>query len=88
MSDIKETELILRFLSRNYPTYRLKHNMRFKRTIVLEDGQYFLSDKEASKALYFKLLDILKIVFSFEKPTTESALKTFLHLRNEPSYKS
>lgn len=81
MLNVTEKDLILKFLEKNFPTYRLKHKMRFKRAIVLDDSTYLLGDKESTKTLYFKLLDILMTVFFFEKTITENTLKTFLNLR-------
>lgn len=77
----QDKELILKFLTKNYPVYRIKHNVYFKRAIILDDNTYFLSDEKSLKTLYFKLLDILKIVFSTNKKINEDVLKIFLHLK-------
>lgn len=82
MSNSQETELMLKFLRKNYPVYRLKHNMRFKRTIVLETGETFiLSDKNSTKELFYKLSDILTTVFNSDKNINESVLESFLNLK-------
>ena len=80
-TDSIEKILIQKFLEKNFPTHRLKVNQRFKRAIALEDGIYLISDKESTNQLYFKLLDILSIVFSFERTMTELTLKDFLNIR-------
>ena len=77
----QEKELMFKFLKRNYPTSRIKDNMRFKRGIVLDDGIYYLSNKEMANTLYFKMLSILELVFCTEKSINEDVLKTFLHLK-------
>lgn len=81
MTDI-EKDMMLKFLQRNYPTHRLKHNMRFKRTIVLDDGQYyFLSDKEHQAKLFYNLLDTLRIIFYPDEDLNRIVVKEFLHLK-------
>lgn len=74
-------ELMIKFLKRNYPTHRIKDANRFKRGIVLDDGVYFLGDKERFNELYFKMLKVLEIVFSTDKSVNESVLNVFLHLK-------
>jgi hypothetical protein len=82
MSQVIEKQLILKFLTRNYPVHRIKSNMRFKRTIVIETGEtYVLNDKNAIKELYGKLLNVIKIVFSSNDDISKSALKDFLNLK-------
>jgi hypothetical protein len=82
MANIQEKELMLKFLSRNYPVHRIKSNMRFKRTIVMENGEiYLLSDKNSTKILYNKLLDIIKTVFSTNDDINKSVLNDFLNLK-------
>lgn len=76
-----------KFLKLNYPVRRLKHNKRFKRTILLDNRQLFLlSDKEMTKDLYFKLLDILKSIFRPDELTSKDVLKDFLHLKEHALY--
>lgn len=73
-----------KFLKLNYPVRRLKHNKRFKRSILLDNRQLFLlSDKEMTKDLYFKLLDILKLIFRPDELTSRDVLKDFLHLKTQ-----
>lgn len=82
MQDTKEKELMLKFLNRNYPVHRIKDNRRFKRTIILEDGGYYiLSDKKNTKELYNKLIEVLKTVFSSTEETNKDVLKKFLNLK-------
>ena len=81
MVDI-EKNMMLKFLQRNYPTYRLRHNMRFKRTIILDDGcHYFLSNKEHQLKLFYNLITILKVIFHFDDPLNQIVVKEFLHMK-------
>jgi hypothetical protein len=82
MIDIDEKELMLKFLKKNFPVYRLKHNMRFKRTILLENGEsYILSDKNSLNDLFYKLSDILSTVFNSDKDTNKLVLESFLNIK-------
>ena len=73
---------MLKFLTRNYPVHRIKTNMRFKRSIVMENGEvYLLSDKNATKELYGRLLNVIKTVFSSNDDINKSVLKDFLNLK-------
>lgn len=78
---LDEKQLMLKFLKLNFPTYRIKDNQRFKRAIVLDDGPYFLSNEGTSKEIYFKLMEILELVFNFKKTIIADVLKTFLNLK-------
>jgi uncharacterized protein YlzI (FlbEa/FlbD family) len=56
--------------------------MRFKRTIILENGEsYILSDKKNTKELYNRLIEILKTVFSTTEEVNKDVLKNFLNLK-------
>jgi hypothetical protein len=82
MQDTKEKELMLKFLNRNYPVHRIKNKTRFKRTIILENGEsYILSDKKNTQELYNKLIEILKTIFSTTEEINKDVLKNFLNLK-------
>lgn len=86
MTHIQEKKLMEKFLTLNYPVYRLKYKKHFKRTIILESGQqYLLSNKETLKELFYKLFDILTLVFSPDENNSKDVLKNFLHLKNNVS---
>lgn len=73
---------MLKFLNRNYPVHRIKNNMRFKRAIILENGEsYILSDKKNTKELYNRLIEILRTVFSTTEEVNKDVLKNFLNLK-------
>lgn len=83
MNDTQENLLILNFLKKNYPVYRVKENNRFKRTITLDNGQnYFLSDKRSIEGLYLNLLKTVEKIFNIERKKAEIPLKTFLNIKN------
>lgn len=78
----REKELMIKFLEANYPIRRIKHDMRFKRTIINEYGEeFYLSDKNQSKLLYYKLLSTLKLVFYTPEIVNKDVLKTFLRMK-------
>ncbi len=56
--------------------------MRFKRTIILDDGQhYFLSDKEHQARLFYELLNIIGIIFYSDETLNQVVVKEFLHIK-------
>jgi hypothetical protein len=75
-----ERYLITKFLERNYPVSRVKENMRFKRAIILDDGVYFLNDKNNLNSLIYRFEQILKIVFCFDENLSRTILKEFLNI--------
>jgi hypothetical protein len=76
-----DTNMMMRFLERNYPVSRVKDNMRFKRAIILDNGtSYFLSDEHSHIQLRLQLNQILKTVFYCDENTSRTVLKEFLNL--------
>lgn len=76
-----EKDLMLKFLTRNYPVYRTKQGRFFRRTIYHDDGYaYILSDKNLSKKLYYELKDTLRKIFDTPDDINREVLKIFLHL--------
>ena len=56
--------------------------MRFKRTIILDDGQgYHLSDKENQIRLFYGLLEVLRVVFYSDENLSRNVVKEFLHMK-------
>lgn len=82
MINIVDKELMLKFLQRSFPVYRLKHEKRFRRAIVLETSSYALSDKNQVETLTFNLMKILKVIFDTDSHINKDVLKTFLHLKS------
>ena len=78
LSDIDKT-MMLKFLERNYPIKRIKHNMRFRRGIMFDDGrEYILSDESQHTALRYKLIEIVKIIFYCEDSISRTIVNTFM----------
>ena len=74
-------QLIYKFLELNYPVLRVKINMRFKRCIILEDGEtYQLSDESHRKQLYARLVKIIYLVFHCDESISKDILRNFLLL--------
>ena len=78
---MNENLLLEKYLIKNFPTYRLKHNMQFKRVVVFDNQRFLLSDEKSRNNLYFKLLDTLIYLFAFEKKVIETTLKSFLNVK-------
>jgi hypothetical protein len=77
-----DTDIMLKFLERNYPVCRIKDNMRFKRAIILDNGtSYLLSDENAHIQLRLHLIQILKTVFYCDETTSRTVLKRFLNIK-------
>lgn len=80
MSEI-ETNMMMRFLQRNYPVIRVKDNKRFKRAIIFDNGStYFLSDEHSHIQLRLKLVQTLKTVFYCDEQSSRTVLKDFLNI--------
>ena len=76
---VDEKDIFLKFLSRNYPIRRIKHNMKFKRAIILDRGlPYFLSDEHSNQLIINELIGILREVFSCDEPTARIVSNKFL----------
>ena len=75
-------KLMAKFLAKNYPVKRVKHNMRFKRAIVTDNGSvFFLSDLSSHNHLRMQLTEILKSVFACDDLTAGPILDNFLPLK-------
>ena len=77
-----DKKLMFKFLERNYPVTRIKHNMRFRRAIQLDNGQTFILGEQGSHIqLKFQLVDILKQVFDCDEIICKSVLDSFLPIK-------
>jgi len=77
-----DKKLMFKFLERNYPVTRIKHNMRFRRAIQLDNGQTFILGEEGSHAqLKFQLLDTLRQVFNCDEVICKVVLDSFLPIK-------
>lgn len=77
-----DKELMLKFLEKNYPVSRIKHNGRFKRALILDsDAEYFLSEESHHIQIRTKIINILLKVFSCDNDTAKHVMSNFLGLR-------
>jgi hypothetical protein len=75
----KDIELMSKFLVKNYPITRVKHNTRFRRGILFDDGrEYILGDQNQFMTLRFKLIQILKMLFLSDEQTCIIVVNKFL----------
>ena len=74
-----DKQMVLDFLERNYPVSRVKHNMRFKRAITLDNGlSFFLSDKNSHIYLKLHLIENLILIFSYDENFLKEVIADFL----------
>jgi hypothetical protein len=77
-----DKKLMLKFLERNYPVTRVKHNMRFRRAILLDNGQTFILSEQGSHAqLKFQLVDTLRQIFDCDEIICKVVLDSFLPIK-------
>jgi len=77
-----DKKLMLKFLERNYPVSRIKDRLRFKRAIVLDDGQvYHLSNQNTHNQLRHALADTLKLIFDCDNVIIYSVIDSFLPIK-------
>lgn len=75
----KDLELISKYLEKNYPISRVKHNTRFRRGILFDDGRtYILGDESQHIALRFKLIESIKLIFLCDEQTCRLVVNNFL----------
>ena len=74
-------KLMVNFLRYSYPILRIKYKKYFKRTLVIDNQNFHLSDKNSQYDAYQKLFTILEIVFNEKKEKIEPVLKEFLNVR-------
>ena len=75
-----DKQLMLKFLEKNYPISRVKHNNKFRRAIILDYGGIFvLGEPSHQIQLRHQLVEILKKVFSCEEAITRAVLNNFLN---------
>jgi len=74
-----EKNMLLKFLSRNFPVSRVKYNGRFRRAIMFDDGEaYLCSDQQRMVALKYKLIVVLKETFLSDDSICIAVLDNFL----------
>jgi hypothetical protein len=77
-----DKQLMLKFLEKNYPISRVKHNNKFRRAIILDNGGTFVLGEESHHIqLRFQLIEVLKKVFSCDESITRAVLNNFLNTK-------
>jgi len=77
-----DKQLMFKFLEKNYPVSRLKHNGRFKRAMLIDgETEYFLSEESHHIQIRGKLHNILLKVFSCDNDTAKYVMSSFLNLK-------
>jgi len=77
-----DKKLMLKFLEKNYPVSRIKNGLRFKRAIVLDNGNaYHLSNPNSLNQLRHALADTLKLIFDCDSVMIYSVIDSFLPIK-------
>lgn len=77
----KDEEIIIKYLQKHYSVSRVKVNNKFKRAIVLNNGEiYELNDKTKYPSLKSKLTKTLNLIFNFDETFCLNILNKFLPL--------
>jgi hypothetical protein len=75
----KDKDLVLKFIWRNYPIARIKYKMRFRRAIVLDNGDiFFLCEYKSKDTLKYHFLQAIKKAFDFDEAFVKSILENYL----------
>ena len=73
--------MMLKFLSVAYPISRVKHDNKFKRAYILDNGVYILSDESSIERVKNQLCITLCKVFFCDKATALAVLDNFLNIK-------
>lgn len=76
----KEIELVMKFLSNNYPFKRLKVNGLFKRVILINNDSFLLNNKNSKNQLANELISIIRKVFAIDTIEATPLVKLYLNL--------
>jgi hypothetical protein len=81
LTDI-DKNMMIKFLEKNYHVSRIKHNMRFRRGIMFDDGKsYLLGDNSQELIIKHKLIDLIKLLFSCDDETSTYIVNSYLHTK-------
>jgi len=79
-----DEELIIRFLERNYPVARVKHDNKFRRGIIMDGGITFvLGDSKSYLEMRRRLIYVLQQVFTCDDNLIKATLHNFLPTRTK-----
>lgn len=80
MTDKYFEDMMIKFLVRNYPVARIKHNNRFRRGIMFDNGTPYLLIDANSMPIKQKLITILNVVFNCDKLNAEKIISKALNI--------
>lgn len=80
MNDKDFENMMIKFLVRNYPVARIKHNNRFRRGIMFDNGTPHLLIDANMFLIKQKLITILNIVFNCDKITATKIISQALNI--------
>ena len=73
-----DKQLMLKFLSINYPIARVKLNNKFKRAIIVDNSGVYLFSKDVNQeSLRYKMIQTLSYVFNCDEPTSKAVLSNY-----------
>ena len=75
-------KMLLEFLTKVYPVKRIKHNNKFHRSIILDDGTiFYLKDEGSKKLVKIKLYTSLKYLTNANDNLINVTLNSFLGIK-------
>ena len=75
----KDLKMIQKYLNSNYPVQRLKYNGKFKRAIILDNGNiYMMSNINDKPYLKKEMVSTIEIVFGFNTEETSTLISQYL----------
>jgi len=75
----KDLKMIQKYLISNYPVQRLKYNGKFKRAIILDNGNiYMMSNINDKPYLKKEMISTIEIIFGFNNEETSNLISQYL----------
>jgi hypothetical protein len=75
----KDLKMIQKYLNSNYPVQRLKYNGKFKRAIILDNGNiYMMSNINDKPYLKKEMISTIEIIFGFNNEETSNLISQYL----------
>lgn len=80
-NNIEFKQLVTNFIQKNYVVSRIKHKTRFKRAIILDDGQaHLLKDEPTTQIIKRKLTHSIQLIFACSKQDAEALITKSLNI--------
>lgn len=74
-------KIVVNFIQKNYTVSRVKHNMRFRRAIIFDDGQvHLLADEPTTRAIKNKVSLSIQKIFAFNKEEANKFITQVLNI--------